>query len=223
MSLRLENRPIKIKHNIEHTFIPNQTQLKIKRKTRLFPLFDVNNDIQIGFFFNGKVEILSDLLIHSNMGVVGKAIENVYSKGLILPAQLPFFTERNTKKISESNEENFQIVLLWLQRLLESDMRIFLQKINGDFKIMILTNNPFKFWSIQNETVIHLNQREIMMRNADKYFTWASSSYGLYRVNEQGQLSYTSLEEHLNPKEPLSTSGDFKCNKIYSKILNRLT
>ncbi len=216
MSLRLENRPIKITHNIEHTFIPNQTQLKIKRKTKLFPLFDMSNDIQIGFFFNGKVEILSDLLIHSNNGVVGKVVENIFSKGLILPAQLPFFTERNTKKISKFDEENFHIVLLWLQRHLESNMRIFLERTSEDFKIMLLNKSPLKFWSIQNETVIHLNQGEIMMKNADKYFAWVSSYYGMYCVNEQGKLSYTSIEEHLNPKEQLYTFGSLKCNKISS-------
>ena len=78
MRLIVKNRPLKTTHSFEYTFDNRHVKLSISKNSILLPVFDENQNRQIGFLLDGPTGIIADLLVHTTKGAVGEIIEDTY-------------------------------------------------------------------------------------------------------------------------------------------------
>ena len=185
MRLSIENRPLKITHSFEYTLDNKQVKLSFSKNAILLPVFDDRRDIQIGFFLDGPIGVIGDLLVHSKEGAVGEIIEETYSSALFLPAKLPFLYFEHVKDIRPlENIENYEKRIQDFKIHFRYDEKFPGMKEEG---ILISVNKPKHLWLINRNATFFLKSTEILGRRGERKLVWLSKSE-ILTVKEDGSL-----------------------------------
>lgn len=206
MRLTIKNRPLKTTHSYEYTFDNKHVKVSISKNSILLPIFDDNQNRQIGFLLDGPIGIIADLLVHTNKGAIGEIIEETYSTALLFPIQLPFLTRDQVKELSPLEETNHYEEIINKYRLqIKREDYI---KYEDDIGIMIQTYDPASLWFINKDSTFLVASDEIIARRGEKRLIWVAKD-SFTTVNQNGKIFSTT---------DLFSIG--KARKTFHKILD---
>lgn len=164
-------------------------KLSISKNSILLPVFDENQNRQIGFLLDGPIGIIADLLVHTKKGAVGEIIEDTYSTALLFPVQLPFLTKDQVKEIPplEETEIYEEIVNKYKSQIKREDYVTYEEKKG----IMIQTYDPASLWFINKDSTFMVGSEEIIARRGEKRLIWVAKD-SFTTVNRTGQIHSTT-------------------------------
>lgn len=188
MRLIVKNRPMKTTHSFEYTFDNKHVKLSISKNSILLPVFDDNENRQIGYLLDGPIGIIADLLVHTNKGAIGEVIEDTYSTALLFPVKLPFLTSGEVKEISplEDTNQYEEIVRKYRSQIKRNDY------IKHDDRegVMIQTYNPSSLWFINDKSTFLVGEEEIIGRRGESRLFWVAKD-SFTTVNRNGKIFST--------------------------------
>ena len=189
MRLIVKNRPLKTTHSFEYTFDNRHVKLSISKNSILLPVFDENQNRQIGFLLDGPTGIIADLLVHTTKGAVGEIIEDTYATALLFPVQLPFLTKDQVKEIPplEETELYEEIVRKYKHQIKRADYIRYDEKES----IMIQTYNSTSLWFINEDSTFMVGEEEIIARKGENRLIWVAKD-SFTTVNKNGKIFSTS-------------------------------
>ncbi len=189
MKLQVENRPIKIKKTLPYVASNEYTKVEVHKKTLLFPIFNVSSNRQIGWYFEGKLDVIADLITHSKKGAIGRIHCESYDKGVIFPAKLSFLNEKVIDVLPGIKEkEKIELITLYINKNIVKK-EIYTNELNMELFIYPLKQK--NYWSIDKKATIFSDATELLIKTTEKGLFWSVENE-IYYVTSDGNVLSTN-------------------------------
>lgn len=193
MRLSVKNRPLKISHSYEYTFSNSIIKISLSKQSLLFPVFDERQNRQVGFLLDGPIEVIADLITHSDKGATGELIDETFSTVIFFPVDLPFLSLDHVKENAPVDE------FYRYQDMIDSYNKLYrlsrLEMDNYNKHVLLITEKPRTFWLISPNSTFLIRKKEIIGRKGQNKLFWISDK-GLVSVSKDGK--YRSLSDILD-------------------------